>query len=131
MGLIANTISDSLNRIKNANRVGHQYVFVKKSKFLANILKVMKENGYIGDFVEDSEKRYFYKVELKYYNGKPVIKDIKILSNPSRRLYLGYRDMKPYKNNLGITIVSTPRGVMTSVEAKNLKVGGMLICSIW
>ncbi|MGC8767237.1 MAG: 30S ribosomal protein S8 [Brevinematia bacterium] len=132
MGIIAYTVGDALNRIKNAGNAGHPYVYVKKSKFLSRILDIMKSEGYI-DSYEDGEKefKYFYKVNLKYYKGKPVIKEIKILSYPSRRLYIGYRDIKLYKNNMGIVIISTPRGVMTTAEAKKLGIGGMLICAIW
>lgn len=131
MGVIADTIGDSLNRIKNANNAGHPYVSVKKSKFLARILDIMKRNGYIEYYEDDPDNKYFFRIYLKYYNGRPVIKEIKILSHLSRRIYLGYRDIKPYKNNMGIVIVSTSKGVMTSVEAKKLKVGGMLVCAIW
>lgn len=131
MGIIADTIGDALNRIKNANNAGHRYVSVKKSKFLGRILDIMKDNGYIESYEDDPENRFFYRVYLKYYNGKPVIKEIRMLSHLSRRMYVGYRDIKPYKNNMGIVIVSTSKGVMTSVEAKRLKVGGMLVCAIW
>ncbi|MEN2998416.1 MAG: 30S ribosomal protein S8 [Brevinematia bacterium] len=131
MGIIADTIGDALNRIKNASNSRHLSVSVKKSKFLSKILDIMKDNGYIDSYEDDPENKYFFKVNLKYYQGKPVIREIKLLSHLSRRIYLGYRDIKPFKNNMGIVIVSTPKGVMTSVEAKNLKIGGMLICAIW
>ncbi len=131
MGIVVDTVGDALNRIKNAGNAGAKYVVVKKSKFLAKILDIMKENGYIESYEDDPDCKYSFRVNLRYYNGKHVIREIKMLSRPSRRLYLGYRDIKPYKNNMGIVIVSTSKGVMTSVEAKRLKVGGMLVCAIW
>lgn len=131
MGLIADTIGDALNRIMNASRQGHSYVLVKKSKFLARVLDVLVRNGYIQSYEDSEENKYFFKVNLKYYQGKPVIREIKLLSHLSRRIYVGYRDITPFKNNLGIVIISTPKGVMTTTEAKKLKVGGMLICSVW
>lgn len=132
MGMVADTIGDALNRIRNAAKAGHTYVYLKKSKFLSRILDIMKNEGYIDSYEDgDGEYKYFYKVNLKYYKGKPVIKEVKMLSHLSRRLYVGYRDVKSYKNNMGIVIISTPKGVMTTVEAKKLGVGGMLVCAIW
>lgn len=131
MGIIINTVGDALNRIKIANKVGHAFVLVKKSKFLAKILDIMRDNGYIESYEDASENKYFFKVNLRYYNGKPVIREVRMLSNPSRRLYVGYRDIKPYKNNMGVVIISTSKGIMTSTEAKKLRVGGMLVCAIW
>ncbi|MFN4245328.1 MAG: 30S ribosomal protein S8 [Brevinematia bacterium] len=131
MGIIVSTVIDALNRIKNAGNAGAKYVSVKKSKFLAKILDIMKDNGYIESYEDDPNNKYFFRVNLRYYNNKHVIREIKIFSRPSRKIYLGYRDIQPYKNNMGIVIVSTSKGVMTSVEAKRLKVGGMLVCAIW
>lgn len=131
MGLIADTVGDALNRIKNASNQRHSYVLVKKSKFLARILDILVQNGYIESYEDSNENKYFFKVNLKYYEGKPVIREIKMLSHLSRRVYIGYRDITPFKNNLGIVIISTPKGVMTTTEAKKLKVGGMLVCSVW
>ncbi len=131
MGAITNPIGDALNRIKNASKVGHPFVSVVKSRFIGDVLGVMKKYGYIEDYQDDPENPYRYRVILKYHQKKPVIREIKVISNPSRRLYIGYRDIKPFRNNMGIVIISTSKGVMTTMEAKKLKVGGMLVCSIW
>ncbi len=131
MGLVTDTVGDALIRIKNGLNAGKPYVLVKKSKFLARILDVIKDNGYIEDYYDDPEVKYHYRVVLKYHNGKPVIKEVNLISKTSRRIYTGYRYIKPFKNNTGIVIISTSKGVMTTKEAKKLKVGGQLICSIW
>jgi len=131
MGTIASMVDDALNRIKNASESRHPFVLVKKSKFIGSILEVMKKYGYIEDYQDDVENKYHYKVTLKYYQKLPIIKDIKVISKSSRRLYIGYKDIKTYRNNMGITIISTSKGVMSTMEAKKLGIGGMLVCKIW
>ena len=126
-------LSDMLARIKNAHRAKKSHTSCFKSKLNMNVLSVLKEEGYIRNF-EDYEERKgisFIKIELKYYNGTPVIKKINRISKPGIRVYSKISDLqKPY-GGLGISILSTPKGVMSDQEARKNNVGGEILCEVF
>ena len=126
-------LSDMLARIKNAHKAKKSHTSCVKSKLNMNVLSVLKDEGYIRNF-EDYEERKginFIKIELKYFNGTPVIKKIKRISKPGIRVYSKISDLqKPY-GGLGISILSTPKGVMSDQEARKNNVGGEILCEVF
>ncbi|MEJ5283825.1 MAG: 30S ribosomal protein S8 [Brevinematia bacterium] len=124
-------IADALTRIRNAVARKFADVDVKKSGLVKNILDIMKKEGFIEDFVVSEKSPYFYTVKLKYYNGKSVITGIKRISKLGRRIYVSHKNLPRVYNNFGIAIVSTSKGVLTDKEARELGVGGEVICYIW
>ena len=126
-------LSDMLARIKNAHRAKKTYTSCFNSKLNMNVLSVLKEEGYIRDFTNTEEKKgiSFIKINLKYYNGTPVIKKIKRISKPGIRVYSKISDLeKPY-GGLGISILSTPKGVMSDHKARKNNVGGEVLCEVF
>ncbi len=126
-------LSDMLARIKNAHRAKKSYTSCLKSKLNMNVLTVLKDEGYIRDFagVEERKGINSIKIELKYYNGNPVIKKIKRISKPGIRVYSKITDLeKPY-GGLGISILSTPKGVMSDQKARMNNVGGEVLCEVF
>ena len=126
-------LSDMLARIKNAHRAKKSSTSCFKSKLNMNVLTVLKDEGYIRDFkdFEESKGVNFIKIELKYYNGDPVIKKIKRISKPGIRVYSKISDLdKPY-GGLGISILSTPKGVMSDQQARKNNVGGEILCEVF
>ena len=98
-----------------------------------NVLEVLKREGFIRNF-EEKEMRpgiNFFEIELKYYNGKPVISEIKRVSKPGRRVYSSIKNLQKTYNGLGVSILSTPRGVMSDNEAREANVGGEVLCTIY
>ena len=126
-------LSDMLARIKNAHRAKKTNTSCLKSKLNVNVLSVLKEEGYIRDFKDFEERKgiSFIKIDLKYYNGDPVIKKIKRISKPGIRVYSKISDLeKPY-GGLGISILSTPKGVMSDHKARKNNVGGEILCEVF
>ncbi len=126
-------LSDMLARIKNAHRAKKTFTSCFKSKLNENVLTVLKEEGYIRDFKSFEERKgiNFLKIDLKYYNGLPVIKKIKRISKPGIRVYSKISDLeKPY-GGLGICILSTPKGVMSDQKARKNNVGGEILCEVF
>ena len=126
-------LSDMLARIKNAHRAKKTHTSCFKSKLNMNVLNVLKNEGYIRDFTNVEERKgiNFIKIDLKYYNGSPVIKKIKRISKPGIRVYSKITDLeKPY-GGLGISILSTPKGVMSDHEARKNNVGGEILCEVF
>ena len=126
-------LSDMLARIKNAHRAKKTYTSCFKSKLNTNVLSVLKEEGYIRDYKDFEERKgiNFIKIELKYFNGTPVIKKIKRISKPGIRVYSKISDLqKPY-GGLGISILSTPKGVMSDNQARKNNVGGEILCEVF
>ncbi len=122
-------ISDMLTRIRNAHKAKSLTVTMPGSNMKASIAKVMKEQGYIENFkMETVDKKLVLKVELKYYQGLPVISNVKRCSRPGLRVYKGYDQFPVVKAGLGISIVSTSKGVMTGHQAKQQSLGGEVIC---
>ena len=127
------SLSDMLARIKNAHRAKKTNTSCLKSKLNVNVLSVLKEEGYIRDFKDFEERKgiSFIKIDLKYYNGDPVIKKIKRISKPGIRVYSKISDLeKPY-GGLGISILSTPKGVMSDHQARKNNVGGEILCEVF
>ncbi|MCX7820936.1 MAG: 30S ribosomal protein S8 [Brevinematales bacterium] len=124
-------IADALTRIRNAIARKFPEVEVKKSGVVKNILDIMKKEGFIEDFFVAEKNPYFFTIKLKYFNGKSVITGIKRISKLGRRFYVSHKNLPRVYNNFGIAIVSTSKGVLTDREARELGVGGEVICYIW
>lgn len=123
-------IADMLIRIKNAYNASHQAVLVPFSKLKIEVLKILKKEGYISNYQKkEYDQRPFVKVRLRYINGQPAISDLRKVSKPGRRIYVG--KVSPLKRFGGITIISTSKGLKTLEEAKVDKIGGELLCEIW
>ena len=126
-------LSDMLARIKNAHRANKSFTSCFCSKLNSNVLSVLKDEGYIRDFqnIEIRKGVNNIKIELKYHNGTPVIKKIKRISKPGIRVYSKINDLsKPY-GGLGISILSTPKGVMSDQQARKNNVGGEILCEVF
>jgi len=124
-------ISDMLTRIRNAQSSGKATVRMPSSKMKVSIANVLKEEGYIKDFTTvEADKKVEMVVELKYYQGKPVIELIKRVSKPGLRVYKSKSDLPQVLGGLGVAIVSTPNGVMTDKAARHAGVGGEVICYV-
>lgn len=125
-------ISDSLTRIRNAQVALHEEVELDWSRLVESLVSIMKTEGFILDYtVFTSGRVKKIKVELKYRDDLPVIRGVERLSKPGRRKYVSWKDIKPFLNNTGVDIYSTPKGVITGKEAKYQHVGGELICRVW
>ena len=125
-------ISDLLTRIRNGQQVRKSNVNCPSSKMKLAILKVLKEEGYIREFSEtEGIKGKVIEISLKYYHGEPVIKEIIRISKPGLRIYSSVKNMPVYKNNMGVSIVSTSKGVMTNFKAKEINIGGEVLCRIY
>jgi len=132
--VVNDTISDMLTRIRNANMVKHQIVQVPSTKMSFAITTILKEEGYIEDFEQYSENNKNYLLISLKYTGKsrqPVICKLERVSKPGLRVYSGSQKLPKVLNNLGIAIVSTSKGVMTNLKAKELGIGGEVLCYIW
>ena len=127
------SLSDMLARIKNAHKAKKTNTSCFKSKLNMNVLSVLKEEGYIRDFKDFEERKgiNFIKIELKYYNGLPVIKKIKRISKPGIRVYSKINELHRPFGGLGISILSTPKGVMSDQQAKKNNVGGEILCEVF
>lgn len=132
---ISDPIADMLTKIRNASAVKHEKVDTNFSNYKFEILKVLKNEGYIRNYKKISKKEEapeILRVFLKYdENHRPVIRGIKSISTPGRRIYHGYKGMPRVLNGLGTLIVSTSEGVLTGRKATEAKLGGEVICSVW
>ncbi len=132
--MVNDTISDMLTRIRNAKMVKHQIVEIPSTKMSLAITKILKEEGYIEDFEQYSENNKNYLLISLKYTGKsrqPVICKLERISKPGLRVYSSSKELPKVLNNLGIAIVSTSKGVMTNLKAKELGIGGEILCYIW
>jgi small subunit ribosomal protein S8 len=132
--VVTDTISDMLTRIRNANMVKHQIVQISSTKMSVAIAEILREEGFIEDFenyIED-EKKYLL-ISLKYMgkSRQSVIAKIERISKPGLRVYSNSKQLPKVLDNLGIAIISTSRGVMTNLKAKELGIGGEVLCYIW
>ena len=130
---MSDTLGDMLTRIRNGQTTNKKDVDAPASRFRKNVLEVLKREGFIRNF-EEKEMRpgiNFFEIELKYYNGKPVISEIKRVSKPGRRVYSSIKNLQKTYNGLGVSILSTPRGVMSDNEAREANVGGEVLCTIY
>jgi len=128
---MSDPIADMLTRIRNAQMVHKLFVLMPSSKIKASIATVLKDEGYIEDFVllEEGNKKNI-KINLKYYAGSPVIDFIDRVSRPGLRVYKGKNHIPNVMNGLGVAIISTPSGVMTDRKARAVGVGGEVICYV-
>ena len=126
-------IGDMLTRIRNASMRGKSTVKTPASKLRAWVLDVMADEGYIRGYESGSDERGHPEIEisLKYYEGAPVIRELKRISKPGRRVYLGVKDIPQVRQGLGVSIVSTPKGVMTDATARSQNVGGEVLCTVF
>ena len=126
-------LSDMLARIKNAHKARKSFTSCYNSKLNLNVLTVLKDEGYIRDFknVEVRKGIFNIQIDLKYYNGDPVIKNIKRVSKPGIRVYSKISDLPKIYGGLGISILSTPKGVMSDNQARKNNVGGEILCEVF
>lgn len=126
-------LGDLLTRIRNGQMRGLAKISVPASKLRARVLDVLKAEGFIRGYAEVAEKSKAaqFEIELKYHDGRPVIKELMRISTPGRRVYNSVRDLKPYRAGLGISIISTPQGVMSDSDARAKNVGGEVICRVF
>ena len=126
-------LSDMLARIKNAHKARKSNTSCYKSKLNSNVLTVLKDEGYIRDFRDIEVRKGInnIQIELKYYNGTPVIKNIKRVSKPGIRVYSKISDLPKIYGGLGISILSTPKGVMSDNQARKNNVGGEVLCEVF
>ena len=132
--MVTDTISDMLTRIRNANMVKHQIVQIPATKMSVAITSILKSEGFIEDFEKYTENnREYLLLSLKYIgkSRQPVICKIQRVSKPGLRVYAGSKKLPKVLDNLGIAIVSTSKGVMTNLKAKELGIGGEILCYIW
>ena len=132
--MVTDTISDMLTRIRNANMVKHQIVQIPATKMSKAIATILKEEGFIEDFEIYTENSYeFLLISLKYkgQSREPVICKIERVSKPGLRVYANANKLPKVLDNLGIAIISTSKGVMTNLKAKELGIGGEVLCYIW
>ena len=130
---MSDPLGDMLTRIRNGQRARQATVAAPASKLRANVLQVLQREGYIRGFSQDLVRPGVaeLKIELKYVDGEPVIREIARVSKPGRRIYSRLADLPRVYNGLGISILSTPRGVMSDSEARVAKVGGEVLCRVF
>jgi small subunit ribosomal protein S8 len=130
---MSDPVGDMLTRIRNGQRARMSVVVSPASKLRANVLEVLKREGYIRGYSESEQRKGVHelRIELKYHDGEPVIKEIKRVSRPGRRAYSRIKDLPRVYNGLGIAILSTPQGVMSDGEARVANVGGEVICRVF
>ena len=132
--MVNDTISDMLTRIRNANMVKHQIVQIPSTKMCIAIAKILKEEGFIEDFESYIENNKNYLLLSLKYVGKSrtsVISKLKRISKPGLRVYSNSKELPRILNDLGIAIISTSKGVMTNLKARELGIGGEVLCYIW
>ena len=130
---INDPVSDLLTRIRNGQLRGLAKVTTPASKLRGCLLDVLKDEGFIRGYVEIEfkGKHKEFEIELKYHEGRPVIHELKRISKPGRRVYNSVSDLKPYRSGLGISILSTPQGVMSDADAREKNVGGEVLCQVF
>jgi small subunit ribosomal protein S8 len=131
--MVNDPVADMLTRIRNASMVRHRRVVMPHSKMKESIAKILADEGFISGYTVVEEKPHANLVMGMKYTGKgdPVITGLERVSKPGRRIYIGYREIPWVRSGLGISIVSTPKGVMTGRQARREQVGGEVICNIW
>jgi|TARA_B100001989_G_C24207052_1_gene301200 small subunit ribosomal protein S8 len=129
---LSDPIGDMLARLKNSQMRNHKKVELPSSKFKAKIAEILKSEGYIIDYeVKSDDNKANLHIILKYNLGNPVISSIERVSKPGRRIFSSAESLPKVNNGLGIAIISTPKGVMTDIDARKQKVGGEVICKVF
>lgn len=130
--MVTDPIADMLTRVRNAQRARHRRVDMPVSKLKVEIARLLKENHYIYDYkVLEDERFNVLRLYLKYYQDRPVIREIKRISKPGLRKYVGVREIPRVRNGLGMAILSTSQGVLSDRDARANKVGGELLATVW
>ena len=124
-------LSDMITRIRNANLREKVSVAMPSSKVKVSVAKVLKDEGYIVNYKVTGDKKPVLEIDLKYYDGKPVIEEITRSSKPSLRVYSSSKDLPKVKSGLGVAIVSTSKGVMSDRSARSNGVGGEILCTVF
>jgi small subunit ribosomal protein S8 len=128
------SIADAITRIRNAASAGKERVNLPSSRLMGEVVRVLKEEGYIANFrvAQDARSHSWIRVQLKKHDkNKPVIHNLARASKSSRRIYRGYKEMPRVLQGLGMAIVSTSKGIMTDRKARQLKVGGEVLCRVY
>ena len=129
---LSDPIGDMIARIKNAQVRNHKKVDLPSSNFKMQIADILKNEGFIKDFkINKENNKSLLSLELKYHSGNPVISTFERVSKPGRRIFSSADSLPKINNGLGIAIVSTPKGVMTDIDARKQKVGGEIICKVF
>ena len=129
---LSDPIGDMLARLKNSQMRSHKKIELPSSKFKAKIAEVLKSEGYIIDYeVKPEQNKSKLLISLKYNSGNPVISSIERISKPGRRIFSSAESLPKVNNGLGIAIISTPKGVMTDIDARKQKIGGEVICKVF
>jgi small subunit ribosomal protein S8 len=130
---LTDPLGDMLTRIRNGQKAGKSSISTPASKLRGNVLEVLKREGYIRDYalVDLEGGTRAFKIELKYHEGAPVIREISRVSKPGRRVYSKIAELPRVYNGLGISILSTPRGVLSDGEARAANVGGEVLCRVF
>ena len=129
---LSDPIGDMLARLKNSQMRNHKKIELPSSKFKAKIAEILKSEGYIIDYeVKSNQNKTNLHINLKYNSGNPVISSIERVSKPGRRIFSSAESLPKVNNGLGIAIISTPKGVMTDIDARKQKVGGEIICKVF
>ena len=130
---INDPVSDLLTRIRNGQLRGMAKVKSPNSRLRIRLLDVLKGEGFIRGYaeIETKDGHRELEIELKYHEGRPVIRELKRVSKPGRRVYSSVKELAPYRQGLGVSIISTPQGVMTDAHAREKNVGGEVLCHVF
>ena len=129
---LSDPIGDMIARVKNAQARNHKNVELPSSNFKMKIADILKNEGFIKDFkINSKDNKSVLFLELKYHSGNPVISAFERVSKPGRRVFSSAQSLPKINNGLGIAIISTPKGVMTDIDARKQKVGGEIICKVF
>ena len=130
---LSDPIGDMIARIKNAQSRSHKNVELPSSNFKTKIANILKNEGFIKDYKNntDNNKKIILSLELKYHSGNPVISAFERVSKPGRRIFSSADGLPKINNGLGIAIISTPKGVMTDIDARKQRIGGEIICKVF
>ena len=130
---INDPVGDMLTRIRNAQMRGMSKTVTPASKLRGRVLDVLEAEGFIRGYtkVEHANNKKDFEIELKYFDGQPVISKMRRVSKPGRRVYSSVKEIEPVRNGLGISILSTPKGVMSDTAAREHNVGGEVLCQVY
>ena len=129
---LSDPIGDMIARVKNAQARNHKKVELPSSNFKTKIADILKNEGFIKDFkINKENNKSLLSLELKYHSGNPVISTFERVSKPGRRIFSSADSLPRINNGLGIAIISTPKGVMTDIDARKQKIGGEIICKVF
>ena len=130
--MVTDPIADMLTRVRNAGSARHRRVDMPVSKLKTEVARILKDNHYLHDYkILDDGKHGVLRLYLKYYQEKPVIRELKRVSKPGLRKYVGVEEIPRVRNGLGMAILSTSRGLLTDREARASRVGGELLAIVW